>query len=282
MVKKIRGWILSSIVLLIGFAGCANQQATPSAIASPTELPLVGRLSFAGSTTVQPLVGQLGDVFKELHPEVQLEIAAGGSVVGIQAVHEGTVDIGMASRALKPEEAEGITQYQIAVDVIAIIVHPSNPVKALTLAQLAAIYRGEVTNWSELDGLDEEIVPVIREESSGTRGAFDELVLEKETPSAPGIVTAITAGDVAATVSNNPASIGYIGFGNFEDDIAVVAIDNVLPSKQTARDGSYTIMRPLLLLTGPLSQPLSEDYINYVLSAEGQAKVEEFGWIPVN
>lgn len=268
------------ITILLFLAGCKTAESTSEP--TTTDLPLAGKLTFAGSTTVQPLIGELGDIYHQQNPEVILDIAAGGSVVGIEAVHDGTVDIGMASRALKPEEAEGINQFQIAVDVIAIIVHPDNPVADLSFKELRGIYSGEITNWEQVDGPTLDVVPVIRETTSGTRGAFDEIVLDKEMPNAPNMVTAITAGDVAATVSKDPGAVGYVGFGNLDDSVSLVSIDGVIPSKQSANDGSYPILRPLLLLTSPFTQPLADDFIQFVLSDEIQVSVEELGWIPVN
>lgn len=281
MKRKITLLILV-LILGLSLAACGSGKADPTPSLEPTDLPLVGSLTFAGSTTVQPLAGMLAEVYEEKNPEVILEIAAGGSSVGIQAVHDGTADIGMASRNLKEEEEEGINQYRIAIDVIAIIVHPDNPVTNLTLDQLQGIYSGAITNWEQVGGPSQDIVTIIREESSGTRGAFDEIILEGESPSSPNLLTAITAGDVALEVANNLQAIGYIGFGNFEENISVLSIENITPSLETARSGEYPITRPLLMLTGPLSQPLAKDFIDFVLSPEGQIKVQEFGWIPAN
>lgn len=247
----------------------------------PTFTPLVGKLTFAGSTTVQPLAAMLGDSFQTLHPQVQLDIAAGGSKVGIQAVHDGAVDIGMASRQLSAEEAQGIDQFQIASDVIAVVVHPDNPVKDLQLEQLRQIYLGGITNWSELGGEDLPIVPVAREQSSGTRGAFDELVLEKQEPNATGLRLAVTAGDMAAIVAQEEAAIGYVGFGNLGSEIKLVAINGILPSLETAQKGSYPLLRPLILMTGPLSQPLATVFVEFVLSAPSQQQIAEAGWVPI-
>ncbi len=246
----------------------------------PTTAPLSGRITFAGSTTVQPLAAKLGEAFQQRYPHVALDIAAGGSVVGIQAVHDGTVDVGMASRALKPEEAAGISQHQIAVDVIAVVVPTSNPVKGLSLEQLRDIYLGKIENWREVGGPDQAIIVVTRSKSSGTRGAFDELVLEKKEPAAPLLAEAVTAGDMAAIVRSSPESIGYVGFGNLEPGLKLLAIDGVLPSEATARDGSYRLVRPLLLLTGPLTQPLAYTFIEFALSDEGQQVVADSGWVP--
>ncbi|MCX7855777.1 MAG: phosphate ABC transporter substrate-binding protein [Anaerolineae bacterium] len=270
-----RMWVLVMLFLLL-LVSC---RSAPSAPTSPA--PLAGKLVFAGSTTMQPLVGALGEEFQKRYPGIQLEIAAGGSKVGIQAVHEGTVDIGMASRHLTPQEAEGISVYTIALDVIAIVVHPSNPVENLSLEDVAAIYRGEVTNWGQVGGPDTEIVPIAREVTSGTRGAFDELVLGGHEPTAPGLLTAVTAGDVAAMVAERPGAIGYVGFGNLTDQLRVVKINGVAPTPATARSGEYPLVRPLNLLTGPLSQPMAQEFIRFALNSDGQRIVELAGWVPV-
>lgn len=269
--------IILVFVTWLALGACG--QPTPTS--PPTQPPLSGRITFAGSTTVQPLAAKLGDAFRQRHPDVTLDIAAGGSVVGIQAVHDGTVDIGMASRALKPEEAAGINQHQIASDVIAVVVPASNPVSGLSLEQLRNIYLGQIVNWSEVGGPDREIIVVVRSQSSGTRGAFDEIVLEKKEPAAPLLAEAVTAGDMAAIVLASPAAIGYVGFGNLEPGLKPLAIDGVLPSEATVRDGSYRLVRPLLLLTGPLTQPLAQTFVEFALSAEGQQVVRESGWVPV-
>jgi len=277
MRNKVKKWlIVLGSLLLWGMASACG--GTPPA---PTSTPVVGRLTFAGSTTVQPLAAKIGQAFNAQYPAVTLDIAAGGSSVGISAIHDGTVDIGMASRALKPEEAEGMVAHQIAVDVLAIIVNTANPVINLSTAQLRDIYLGAITNWQDVGGPDAPITVVIREKTSGTRGAFDEIVLDKAEPAGPALQTVITAGDMAALVAQEPYAIGYVGFGNLEAGLRALSIDGVAPSEANARAGSYRLTRPLLLLTGPLTQPLAQTYIDFALSAEGQQLIAENGWVPV-
>ena len=270
--------ILPLFLLFFLLSGCSQIAATTP---SPTPDILTGRLTLAGSTTMQPLISPLADDFVKLHPNINMDIAGGGTAVGISAVHNGTSDIGMASRTLTTEESKGINQFQIAFDVLAIVVHPDNPVKTLTLAQIQDIYFGKVTNWKDLGGLDQPIVPVQREISSGSRGAFDEMVLNKQTATASNIETAVTAGDAAARISSEEGAIGYLGFGNLEKSIKVVAVNGVIPTQVTAKDGSYSLVRPLILMTGPLTQPLAQVFIDYVLSPVGQKAVNDLGWIPV-
>jgi len=270
-----RRFVIIGLMVLV--TACSRVAATPQPATKPLSS---GRVTFAGSTTLQPLAHELGQIFQERHPGVEMDIAAGGSTVGIQAIHDGTVDIGMASRSLKPEEAEGIAQHQAAVDVIAMVVYKSNPVEDITLEQLRDIYLGQIANWSEVGGEDQPITVVVRGKNSGTRGAFDEIVLDGQEPSSPNLQTAVAASDVAAMVSEDRNAIGYLGFGHFELDIKVIAIDNVLPSEETAKDGSYPVVRPLLFLTGPLTQPLADTFVEFALSDEGQQIVAASGWVP--
>ncbi len=267
------------LLVALAMTSCAPGTVSPTPI--PSRTPVTGRITFAGSTTLQPLADKLGQAFRSRYPDVTLDIAAGGSVVGIQAIHDGTVDIGMASRALTPAEAQGLTQHPVAVDVIAIVAHAANPVENLTLAQLRDIYLGRITHWRQVGGADRPITVAVREKTSGTRGAFDELVLEKQEPTAPRLKTAVTAGDMAAIVSSDPDAIGYVGFGNLERHLKPLAIDGVLPAEKAARDGSYRLVRPLLFLTGPLTQPLAHLFIDFALGAEGQRIVKESGWVTV-
>ena len=249
---------------------------------SPTVSPLAGRLTFAGSTTLQPLAHEIGTAYTAAHPEVILDIAAGGSVVGIEAVHDGTVDIGMASRSLEPAEAEGIEQHQVAVDVIAIVVHQSNPVEDISLARLRDVYLGRITDWSDLGGQEEAILVVVRGMNSGTRGAFDKIVLGEMEPSAPQLEPAVAASDVAALVAGHPNAIGYLGFGHLKLGTKVIAVDGVVPTGETARDGLYPVVRPLLFLTGPLTHPLAYGFIAFALGEEGQGVVVDRGWVPAH
>lgn len=295
--------LVLAIVLMLVLAGCggapASQPATTAPDTTATEpaaasggeegqpaAPAEGgssvRLTFAGSTTVQPLAEKLGAVYQQQNPGMELEIGAGGSRVGIEAVQQGNADIGMASRELKEDEqTPGMDVHQIAIDVLAIIVHPSNPVNDLSLEQLRGIYEGTITNWNEVGGPDVPIVPVIRELSSGTRGAFDEIVLDDGEPTASA-VSQVTAGEVHTYVAETEGAIGYVGFGHIGgDEVQVLSIDSVVPSPDSAVDRSYRLKRPLQLLTGPLSRPEAMGFVEFALSDEGQQIVADDGWVPV-
>lgn len=288
-----RAWsqlvLVAAVTLLL--SGCANvtrivipQQSRPAEVPTPTTVPITSELSIVGSTTVQPLVEQIGVAYRQRYPGVKLSIGAGGSVVGIQAVQNGDVDIGMSSRELREGELlPGMQRHEIAMDVLAVIVHPSNPVDSISLQQLQAIYTGTITNWRELGGPDMPILPVVREVTSGTRGAFDDIALEGTGPNEAIVDVQITDGEVEARVASTEHAIGYVGFGHiYPDEIKVLAIDHVLPAQETALDGSYKLRRPLLLLTGSLSRRMAQSFVDFALSPAGQQIVEEQGWVPVN
>ncbi len=287
------------LVMVISLGGCGASPAATSAPDAPaatnapeaTEAPaatntpeaaeLRGTIEIVGSTTVVPLVEQLREAFIQKYPGITVNVGAGGSVVGIQAVQDGRTDIGMSSRRLRPEEIlDGMQVHPIALDVLAIIVHPSNPVDGMTKEQLQGIFKGEITNWSEVGGEDREILPVLREITSGTRGAFDDVALDGQEPT-PNADVQITASEVEAKVASTENAIGYIGFGHIvENEIKVITINGVEPSPETAKDGSYPLLRPLLLLTGPLSRDIANVFIEFSLSAEGQQIVADDGWVP--
>ena len=284
------------LVMVISLGGCGaspaatsapdapaatNAPEAPAAANAPEATELRGTIEIVGSTTVVPLVEQLREAFIQKYPGITVNVGAGGSVVGIQAVQDGRTDIGMSSRRLKPEEIlDGMQVHPIALDVLAIIVHPSNPVDGITKEQLQGIFKGEITNWSEVGGEDREILPVLREITSGTRGAFDDVALDGQEPTSNADVQ-ITASEVEAKVASTENAIGYIGFGHIvENEIKVITINGVEPSPETAKDGSYPLLRPLLLLTGPLSRDIANVFIEFSLSAEGQQIVADDGWVP--
>jgi len=276
-----RAIVLVLICALLG--GCAGSIGPRAASVATAERPALptGKITFAGSTTMQPLVEKLAEQYRRDNDGIQMEIAAGGSVVGINAVQAGRVDVGMASRDLKDSEMKaGMQQFPIAYDALAVIVNPKNPVRSLTVVQLRDIYLGKLTSWKELGGPDTRIRAVVREVSSGTRGAFDDLVLGGQAPAVRSSAE-VTAGEVETTVAGDPGAIGYVGFGNLRPDIAVVSVDGVAPSPEAVQSGSYKLRRPLILLLGSLSRPLARTFVDFALSPEGQSLVAQDGWVPI-
>lgn len=240
----------------------------------PTDLS--GTIQLAGSTTVQPLAEVLANALMDQNPDLTIEIQGGGSSVGVTSAGEGTVDIGNASRNVKSSEFEAFPNLQvftIAFDGIAIVVHPDVGALDLTQAQVQSIFAGEITNFSEVGGPDEPIIVVSREEGSGTRAAFEELVME--CCDAEKVITDMALlqqsnGQVRTTVATTPFSIGYLSFGFLDDTIQTVSIEGVDPTVDNVKNGSYPIFRPLNMLTNGAPNTLAEAFLSYILSDFGQ------------
>ena len=245
------------------------------------EAELSGQLQIAGSTTVQPLAEVLAEAFMDSNPEVTIEIQGGGSSVGVTSAGEGTVDIGNASRNVKESEFEefpALMVHTIAYDGIAIVSNPDLELPSLSIDQVKAIFAGEITNYSEVGGPEAEIVVVSREEGSGTRAAFEELVMEsgdEEAFISENAILQQSNGQVRTTVSTTPDSIGYLSFGFLDESVLTVAIDDVDPSVANVKNGTYPIFRPLNMLTNGEPSDLAQAFLDYILSADGQAIVAE-------
>ena len=272
--------IVSLSAILLGgviLTGCGSQ------VAGATKITAVG------STTVQVPMETLADTYKEKNENVVIEVQGVGSSAGVKAAHEKTADIGMVSRSLKDSEKEyGLTETTIAFDGIAVMVHPSNGVTNLTQEQVKGIFEGTITNWSEVGGEDKDIIVVTREDGSGTRAAFEEIVGLKEKRDDKEVST-ITAsalvtdgnGTIKATVASKDGAIGYISLGFVDDTVQAIAVDGVTPSVTAIQDGSYAISRPLLILTQPDMSTDVKAFVDFILSDEGQDVVSE-KYIPVN
>jgi phosphate transport system substrate-binding protein len=284
---------LLMVTLLTTIVGC--QQATPTkeAAGAPTEAPSEaptepsgeagGQLQLAGSTTVQPLAQSLAEAYMEMHPDVEIDVQGGGSSVGVKSAAEGTTPIGMASRALKDSEMEeypDLIAHTIARDGIAIVVHPDVPVDGLSLDEVRQIFAGEITNWSEVGGPDENIVVVSREEGSGTRAAFEEMVMGEEALIVDTALLQPSNGAVKTTVSTTPFSVGFLSFGYLDESVRALAIDGVEPTVANAQSDEYPVVRPLNLVTKGEPTGLAKDFLDFIMSDEGQAIVAE-EYIPV-
>jgi phosphate transport system substrate-binding protein len=268
-------WVSFLLVAILLVSAC-NSPANPAEKMS---------ISLAGSTTVQPVAEKLAEAFKAATPGVQIDVQGGGSSVGVKSAGEGTVDIGMASREVKDSELDeypSLAIHTIARDGIAIAVHPGVAVDGLTVEQVRDIFSGAIANWSEVGGPDKAIVVVSREEGSGTRGAFEELVMGKDGPVI--VDTAIlqpSNGAVKTTVSTTDDSIGFLSFGYLDDSVKALAIDGIEATVDNAKSGTYPIVRPLNMLTGGEPQGVVKAFLDFVMSAKGQAVVEEEGYLPV-
>ena len=278
------------LILALSLAAC-GQTAAPAATAAPaTEAPatttaakLSGTVATDGSTSMEKVIGALGEAFMEANPDTTFTYNPTGSGSGIQAVQEGRCDIGLSSRALKDAEKEaGLTETVLAYDGIAMIVNPANPVEDLSLEQIADIYTGKITNWSEVGGNDSQIVLIGREAGSGTRGGFEEIV---------GVVDACqyrqeltSTGDVITTVAQNPDAIGYASLAAVKDTVKALKVAGVTPTEATVKDGTYTIQRPFVLATktGEKLNDVAQAFFDYATSAEAGEIITAAGAVPAN
>ena len=240
-------------------------------------------VTIAGSTSVQPYIEILVEDYAHIHPEQIIDVQGGGSSAGIQAVESGTAELGMSSRALYESEAH-LWSIEIAADGLAIIVNPQNPVTNLTKSQLCGIYAGEYTNWSELGGADVKIHVITREEGSGTRSAFEDMVMG-ELRITPKAIVQASNGAVRQLVSDDPYSIGYISLGlvdNGEKPVSAVSIDGIKATHDNISSGEYSLFRSFLLVAAKEPVGNTMQFIKYIQSSNGQSVLLEEGLIPGN
>jgi phosphate transport system substrate-binding protein len=241
-------------------------------------------ISVAGSTTVQPLAELLAEGFESIHSGVRINVQGGGSSVGVKSAGNGTCDIGMASREVKDSEFEenpGIVVHTIARDGIAVACYPGSGVADLSLEEVRGIFDGTITNWSEVGGSNATIIVISREEGSGTRGAFEEMVMGDALITLDAILQP-SNGACRTTCSTTPNSITYLSFGFLDDTTQPISIDGAAPTPANAANGSYPVVRPLNMITmGSPSGDVS-DWLDFILSADGQAIVTGEGYLPVN
>jgi phosphate transport system substrate-binding protein len=272
--------------LLLSACGSTTEPTeAPEATTAPeaTEAPttgLEGQVQLAGSTTVQPLAEVLAEAFMGMNPDLVIEVQGGGSSVGVTSAGEGTVDIGMASRAIKDSEFDTFADLQvftIARDGIAIVTNPGTELPSLSVAQVRDIFAGEITNFSEVGGPDAPITVVSREEGSGTRAAFEELVMEHEEEKviSENALLQQSNGQVRTTVATTPNTIGYLSFGFLDESTRPVEIDGVAPTVDNVKNDSYPIARPLNMLTKGAPNKLAQAFLDFILSDAGQEIVAE-------
>ncbi|MDS1029770.1 phosphate ABC transporter substrate-binding protein [Bacillota bacterium LX-D] len=258
-------------ILTAGLVGCGGSKTEGGDNGASEEKTTI---TVAGSTSVQPVAQELADAFMETHQNITINVQGGGSGVGIESASNGAADIGTSSRELKPEE-KPLKEFAIAKDGIAIVVNPQNSLTDISKDQLQKIYAGEITNWKDINGKDAPIAVITREESSGTRGAFQELVMGKdaqgnEIPIVNSAIVQNGTGAVKQGVATNANAIGFISLGAIDDTVKAVSIDQVKPSKETVLAGTYKLQRPFLFLTKEEPTGAVKEFIDFVLSPEGQ------------
>lgn len=241
-------------------------------------------LRIAGSTTLQPIISAAAEEYMKKHPDVFIYVQGGGSGTGIKMVSEGSVDIAMSSREIKEKEYKKtpeLKKYEIALDGIAIVVNPDNPLDNLTKEQVRAIFSGKIRNFKDVGGDEREIVVVVRESGSGTRATFDELVMNGEEVT-DNALQKPSNGAVKATIATNKNAIGYIGVGYVDESVKALRINDVEPTRENVRDGRYPISRKLYLITKGDADGIAKDFIEFMLSEEGQRIVEENGFVRIS
>lgn len=300
--SKLLALIGAGILAVTTLVACGNGDATtaqPSAVessaaestvaasseAAPAETTadLSGSISMVGSTSMEKLANALSEAFMEEYPDVTVTAEFVGSGAGIEAVTNGTADIGNSSRSLKDEEkAAGVVENIVAIDGIAVCVDPANEVADLTKEQLTNIYNGTVTNWKEVGGADEPIIVIGREAGSGTRGAFEELVDLKDACKYANELD--STGAVIAKVASTPGAIGYASLDALDDSVKALSLEGVEATAENIKAGNYFLSRPFVMATkGEISEQndLVRAWFDFVLGDEGQQVASEVGLITV-
>ncbi len=287
--KKTLAMLLSAALCVSLFAGCSGGSANTSDPESTTpatgtqtaeETKLSGTVVTNGSTSMESVMGALIEAFKEVQPDVQIQYTGSGSSAGITSAQDGTADIGLASRDLKDDET-GVKKITVAKDGIAIIVNPDNPVADLSIEQIAQIFTGEITNWSELGGSDGQVVPIGREAGSGTRDGFESITGTEDACKYQNELT--STGEVIASVASNPNAIGYTSLSAVDDTVKALTVGGVAPSEATVLDGTYAIQRNFNFILSD-STELSEAaqaFVDWATSTEASDLIAGAGAVPV-
>ena len=266
-------------------SSAAESTVAESSAAAPAETTadLSGSISMVGSTSMEKLANALSEAFMEKYPDVTVTAEFVGSGAGVEAVTNGTADIGNSSRSLKEEEkAAGVVENVVAIDGIAVCVDPANEVANLTKEQLTNIYNGTITNWKEVGGADEPIIVIGREAGSGTRGAFEELVDLKDACKYANELD--STGAVIAKVASTPGAIGYASLDALDDSVKALSLEGVEATAENIKAGNYFLSRPFVMATkGEISEQndLVQAWFDFVLGDEGQQVASEVGLITV-
>jgi len=258
-----------ALLLQAGFWGCKS--GAGGSAAHP--------VCIAGSTSVQPFAEKLSEIFMQQHPAIRVDVQGGGSSAGIQAATQGAANLGASSRELLGPEKQ-LIEIPIAYDGIAVIVHPANSLTDLSVAQLRQIFTGKLTNWRDLGLPPREIDAINREEGSGTREAFELLVMDKAEVS-PAAMVQDSNGAVREIVAGDPNSIGYISAGLVDNRVKAVAIDGVLPALENIKNHSYKLRRRFLLVSREAPGDSCKQFVDFVLSPQGQQILEKEGLVGI-
>ena len=284
--KKFLTLALTAVMALSLLTACGSKTDNSSDKDSGNDAQtatISGTVSTDGSTSMEKVINSLGESFMAMNKDVKFTYNPTGSGSGIQAVSEGRCDIGLSSRALKSDEKEsGLTETVLALDGIAIVVSPENPVSDLDVDTIAKIYTGEITNWKDVGGNDAEIVLIGREAGSGTRDGFESITGTKDSCAYRQELT--STGDVINTVSKNPNAIGYASLSAVGDSVKALTVGGVAATEDTVRDGSYVVQRPFVLVTktGSELSPAAQAFFDYAMSGEVADIIANAGAVAIN
>ena len=265
-------------------AGQTEGTSEEAATSAQAAADLSGSISMVGSTSMEKFANALSESFMEKYPKVTVTAEFVGSSAGVEAVNNGSADIGNSSRNLKDEEkANGVAENIVAIDGIAVVVDPSNTVEDLTKQQLSDLYEGKVTNWKDVGGSDAPVVVVGRESGSGTRSAFEELLGLEDLCKYSNELD--STGAVMAKVASTPGSIGYVSLDVLDDTVKALKLEGAEPTEENIKAGSYFLSRPFVMATkGDISQQndLVKALFDYIYSEEGTEIVKSVGLIAVD
>jgi phosphate transport system substrate-binding protein len=276
--------VLAAAMVVFGFSGYLARAQEAAEQPAPK-----GTLQIEGSTTVGPIADEFAEAFKKLYPEITITVKKTGSGDGAAALIDGRCQIATMSRFMKPKEFEKAVDkgvmpvaHAIAMDGVCIIVHPSNPVKALSTGQVRDIYAGRITNWKEVGGADMPIVAISRDTSSGTYETFSHIVMGKDRIFEK--VEYVNSNPQAhSRVSTTEGAVGYVGLGFVDSKVKALKVDGVAPDRRTISSGTYPISRPLFLFTDGYPQLGSPTYLfcTFYLTEKGQEIIETKGFVPM-
>ncbi len=270
-----------TVLVLMGlmaslFVGCGSTGKNPQGSDS-----LSGTVATDGSTSMEKVIGYLSEVYMEENDDVKVTYNPTGSGSGIKAVQEGRCDIGLSSRDLNDDEKSDLNATVVAIDGIAIIVNPNNELENITVEQLARLYKGEITNWSEVGGKSAPVVLIGREAASGTRDGFESITETKDMCKYSQELT--STGDVVQTVASNPNAIGYVSLASVKDEVKVLKVNDVKPSTETIQNGSYKLQRNFVFVTKKDTEltGAAKDFFEFATSGAADEFIEKAGAVPV-
>lgn len=242
-----------------------------------------GTINIAGGTAHIPVMREAAKRIMETNPNIKITVTGGGSGVGVKMVGEGLAQIGNTGRPLKANEVEqyGLQTFPFAIDGVAVVVNPQNPVAALSKQQLIDIFTGKITNWQQVGGKNAAITLYNREDGSGTRETFETLAIPgAKSVSSANIVN--SNGAMKTVISQDVNAIGYVGIGHLNNTIKGIVLDGMVPSQENAANGSYSVTRLLYMNTKGQPQGIVADFIDYIYSPDGKEIISQAGYIPVD